>query len=565
MPYSRDDKGFTKSIWIEKKYSRQLRGVAREIGRIIGGHNSTTLSGLQVMQRALEQYAGILRPWAVKTAQQTAEQLDRQDRAMWIKQSREIGAGLRDLIDNQPAGGTLQDFLDRQVHYITSLPIEAGQRVQDLAREAMAGGRRPDEIANEIARSGEVTESRATLIARTECARTASLLTQVRAEGIGATHYIWRTSKDRAVRHSHKMMEGKVCELADPPTLSDGTTTNPGQIYNCFVGSTKISLRDGCKNLWRYWNEGTIVSVTVDSGEVFDCTPNHPILTSNGWRAANDLKEGDHLLTSMDNSVSAIDCNEAHFETTFDDLFCALSLSSSADSKSSGEVAFNFHGDIPTNDVDHISVDRKLLLNFAASRANQVGNLKFANADGSVVSIGDGGFPHSGKSGIPRLGNSESSLFRSHGLHADDVGFGTTPDIGSVESESLPDAFTSEAEPIGQRENAFPGNIGSTDFSDCGITSSNRLLLGKNMGRSVADFSEGMAERLFVTSEGDGGLRKSLSRVKKNYCTVKKITREFRSCHVYTLESYTGTYSVTPARIISKNCRCTMQVILPAI
>ena len=233
MHYSRDDKGFFKSVWIEKKYSRQLRGVAREIGRIIGGHNPMTISGLQVMQRALEQYAGILRPWAVKTAQQTAEQLNRQDKAMWIKQSRDIGAGLRDLIENQPAGATLQDFLDRQVHYITSLPIEAGQRVHDLAREAMAGGRRPDEIAEEIARSGEVTESRATLIARTECARMASLLTQVRAEGVGATHAIWRTSKDRAVRPSHRAMEGKVYEIANPPLLSDGTHSLPGQTFNC--------------------------------------------------------------------------------------------------------------------------------------------------------------------------------------------------------------------------------------------------------------------------------------------------------------------------------------------
>lgn len=224
---------FAKSIWVEKKYASQLRDVGREVGRIIGGHNPMTMSGLQAMQRALEQYAGILRPWAVQAAQKTAAQLDKQDRAMWMKQSKEIGAGLRDMIENQPAGNVLHDFLERQVHYITSLPIEAGQRVQALATEAFTGSRRPAELAQEIMRSSEVTQARATLIARTECARVSSLLTQTRAEGIGATHYIWRTSKDRAVRHSHAQMEGKVCEIANPPTLSDGTTTNPGQIYNC--------------------------------------------------------------------------------------------------------------------------------------------------------------------------------------------------------------------------------------------------------------------------------------------------------------------------------------------
>lgn len=230
---TRDDDPFKKSRWIEEKYARQLRQVAREIARMVRGHDPLTLSGLDALQRALTVYAGILKPWALRVAEQTGSQLDRQDKAMWMRQSREIHAGLKDLIERQSAGHVLQDFLDRQVHYITSLPIEAGQRVQALAKEAVIGGRRPSEIAEEIARSGEVSASRATLIARTEVARTASMLTQTRALGIGATHYIWRTSKDSHVRASHKAMEGQVCELANPPLLADGTRTHPGQIFNC--------------------------------------------------------------------------------------------------------------------------------------------------------------------------------------------------------------------------------------------------------------------------------------------------------------------------------------------
>ncbi len=185
------------------------------------------------MQQALEHYAGILRPWAVRVATQTAEKLDAQDKAMWDKQSVRIGRRLREIVENDTVGAQMREFVERQVHYITSLPIEEGKRVQKLAIESRLGSRRPSELIDEIMRSGEVTKNRATLIARTEVARAGAVLTETRAQAIGATHYIWRTSKDSSVRESHRQMEGKVCEIGNPPTLSDGTTSAPGMIYNC--------------------------------------------------------------------------------------------------------------------------------------------------------------------------------------------------------------------------------------------------------------------------------------------------------------------------------------------
>lgn len=242
--YTRDGKNsFQKSHWIAEKYGRQLRDVARQIGRIIDSHNTMTLSGLQVMQQGIEHYTNILRPWAVSVGKQVAQKLDAQDLSMWRKQSIRIGNKLRDVVENDPAGQVLHDFMARQVHYITSLPTEAAQRVHDLSLEARTGGRRPDEIAAEIARSGEVTASRATLIARTECARTGSLLTETRALAIGATHYQWQTSQDSHVRQSHKEMQGKVCEISNPPLLSDGTRTAPGGTFNCRC-TAKIILPD---------------------------------------------------------------------------------------------------------------------------------------------------------------------------------------------------------------------------------------------------------------------------------------------------------------------------------
>src|SRR6185437_1153848 len=87
-------------------------------------------------------------------------------------------------------------------------------------------------IVPEIMRGGEVSKSKATLIARTETGRALTALTQARAETVGSTSYVWRTVKDSDVRLSHKQMEGKVVDWDSPPTL-DGLTGHAGSLPNC--------------------------------------------------------------------------------------------------------------------------------------------------------------------------------------------------------------------------------------------------------------------------------------------------------------------------------------------
>jgi SPP1 gp7 family putative phage head morphogenesis protein len=130
-------------------------------------------------------------------------------------------------------GSVLAQLQDEQVALITSLPIEAGRRVQEIARGTLYTGARPQALRDEILRTGEVTKSRATLIARTETAKAASLLTQTRAAHVGCTHYMWRTVRDGDVRKAHKAMEGRVCSYADPPEVEPGKRYHAGQIYNC--------------------------------------------------------------------------------------------------------------------------------------------------------------------------------------------------------------------------------------------------------------------------------------------------------------------------------------------
>jgi SPP1 gp7 family putative phage head morphogenesis protein len=218
----------------ERRFAGQLTAVARHIGAMVG---ALAPGGLvkdpTILDLTLRRYGDVLRPWAREVSAQMLDDVAKRDAGAWAEHGREIGRELRQYIETTPTGELFRQLMAEQVDLITSLPIEAANRVHRLTQEAQLDSTRAAQIAREIERSGEVTASRARLIARTEVARTASHLTEARAAHIGSEGYIWRTSRDGAVRDSHREMQGKFVRWDTPPTLSDGTTTHAGQIYNC--------------------------------------------------------------------------------------------------------------------------------------------------------------------------------------------------------------------------------------------------------------------------------------------------------------------------------------------
>jgi len=165
--------------------------------------------------------------------EESLTEIGRRDTRAWEQYSRQMGMAMREELVSSSTGVVLRAALARQVDLITSLPTVAAQRVHDLTVENLAQSKRPAQIAEEIMKTGQVTKSRATLIARTEVARTASELTEARAVAVGSTHYIWRGVRDKRERDSHWHMEGRVCEWANPPEVEPGKRYHAGRIYNC--------------------------------------------------------------------------------------------------------------------------------------------------------------------------------------------------------------------------------------------------------------------------------------------------------------------------------------------
>lgn len=226
---------FNRSRNAEIAYERQLAKVGHNIGSLVKGMAPEGIvRDYRAIERILNQYSSILQPWAKSIVERMTAEVSQRDIRAWAELGRSIGQSLKKEILNAPTGMALREQMQEQIKSITSLPIEAAQRLNELTLKGITEGTRTPEIMEAILNSGKVSVSRARLIARTQVATTASKLTEVRAVHIGSPGYFWRTSLDSDVRLFHKKLEGKFIEWSNPPIVDkNGRRAHAGQDFQC--------------------------------------------------------------------------------------------------------------------------------------------------------------------------------------------------------------------------------------------------------------------------------------------------------------------------------------------
>ncbi len=226
---------FNRSRIAELSYERQLAKVGHNIGSLIKGMAPEGIvSDVGALQRILGQYSGILQPWAKNVVERMTAEVSQRDIRAWAELGRSIGQSLKKEILSAPTGEALRAEMQEQIKSITSLPIEAAQRLNELTLRGITEGIRTPEITEAILNSGNVSVSRARMTARTQVATTASKLTEVRAIHVGSPGYFWRTSLDSDVRLFHRKLEGKFIEWNNPPIVDkNGRRAHAGQDYQC--------------------------------------------------------------------------------------------------------------------------------------------------------------------------------------------------------------------------------------------------------------------------------------------------------------------------------------------
>ncbi|WP_290603936.1 phage head morphogenesis protein [Arsenophonus sp. ENCA] len=182
----------------ETQYRTSLNKIAREIGVIINQRYDGSNDSVLEIQQVLSDYSELIDSWAKRVATKFVDTVSQDNARLWQKNSHEMRREIKQLIAQAPVGHVVQSLVHEQIKYIKSLPIEAADRVYDIqnrAIKAVVNGERPEHFTAMIANSGNVTASRAKMLARTELGRATQALTQARALAIGSTGYIWRTAK----------------------------------------------------------------------------------------------------------------------------------------------------------------------------------------------------------------------------------------------------------------------------------------------------------------------------------------------------------------------------------
>lgn len=102
------------------------------------------------------------------------------------------------------------------------------QSVKDIFEDPANDGLRVEELTGKLLDRGDVSESRAELIARDQTLKLNGAITEIRQTNAGVTEYIWSTSLDERVREEHASLEGETFSWDSPPEVG-----HPGEDFQC--------------------------------------------------------------------------------------------------------------------------------------------------------------------------------------------------------------------------------------------------------------------------------------------------------------------------------------------
>ena len=151
-------------------------------------------------------------------------------RAQLAKQARAaVGVDVRKLTGlDRAVPAQLEQFAKVNAQLIVGLGQRMSEDIAEIVEEGVVAGSRWETIAGRLARAGQVTESRAALIARDQVGKLFGDINKQRQVNLGVTRYVWRTVRDNRVREEHEALDGDSFEWGAPP--SEG---HPGEAVNC--------------------------------------------------------------------------------------------------------------------------------------------------------------------------------------------------------------------------------------------------------------------------------------------------------------------------------------------
>lgn len=140
-----------------------------------------------------------------------------------------IGVNIQSALTNDGIRDALAEATKANIDLITSIPEQYFSKLEDRLATNWESGMRWEDLAKIVSNVGDVTESRAKLIARDQTSKMNGAFNEARQTSLGIERYEWQTAGDERVRETHAENDGKIFEWDNPPT----ETGNPGDDINC--------------------------------------------------------------------------------------------------------------------------------------------------------------------------------------------------------------------------------------------------------------------------------------------------------------------------------------------
>lgn len=338
-----------------------------------------------------------------------------------------------------------------------------------------------------------------------------------RADGLGIPlEKEWNAHLDGRTRLSHRQADGQRVGIHEKFIVGGYEMEEPGdnseapgsEVYNCFTSDNKVITDSEILASYKREYSGKLVTVHTATGVDFTCTPNHPILTVDGWVRAERLHEGSNLLITsiIDSEIPSRYPDIDHIMPSFEavhELLCMLSA------KRARCLGVDFHGDIATSDVEIVRKERLLGVDRDSFGSEEVAKLLFENSDSSG-------------SGLRSLSSCFKGVMR--------------PASSDMSSERVSLAF-------------LGGHIAHPNVHGLRASSTGN-----------PPFIENFVDDLSAMPNLDGELLCRLTR-KVGVDNVVGIEVKYGTSQVYNLQTENGYYLVggnNGITIIAKNCRCHM-------
>lgn len=272
---------------------------------------------------------------------------------------------------------------------------------------------------------------------------------------------------------------------------------------NCFPGDVLVS-GPPVRAADARWYEGDLVVIHTAGGDELPVTPNHPVLTAEGWVAAGSLHVGDQLVRHLaPERMHSMRPDDERVPSMIGDVARALRESGPVVAVRVPAAAEQFHGDGLGGDVDVVLADRSLESGLEAAMGEPSG-------DASLV-------------------------------------------VGGVRLGALLAERTTLEVLSGERRPA-DGVMGGGDLSSALLCGHGRppAPLGFGSADPQASAGEEVADRRLVDADVGGDLRLSLAGFVAFDDVVALGRRQVR-CHVYNLQTEDSWY--TANGIVVHNCR----------